>query len=163
MENKEDWKKIEQYIENKNANIMNKYKINLNQDIAAKAQRSRLYRKIIKIAIMILIIVCIYKVVYSIYNIWASGARCSRIKDSVGKIVTETAVKTDLLGNGCYSYRISDIPNVEIHAVFVLNKDTFIEDSDERLCKYYFEQWKDKDKNKFIIDEKYDDWFRNWG
>ncbi len=156
MDNKEDWKKIEEYIDNRNSEMLSKYKIDINQDIGKRIEQSKKNKKIIKKIIVIAIIILIYSAVYSIYNIWASRARKERLQSFLG-IVTETNVKTNLFGNGCYSYEIVSIPDAEIHVEFDIFRDIFIEDSDERLCKYYFEKWEDKGKEKFIISESYDD------
>ena len=141
--NKEDWKKIEEYIDNRNSEMLSKYKIDINQDIGKRIEQSKKNKKIIKKIIVIAIIILIYSAVYSIYNIWASRARKERLQSFLG-IVTETNVKTNLFGNGCYSYEIVSIPDAEIHVEFDIFRDIFIEDSDERLCKYYFEKWEDK-------------------
>lgn len=156
MDNKEDWKKIEEYLNNRNSEMLSKYKIDINQNIGKKIEKSKRNRKIIKRVIIITFIVVIYCVVYSIYDIWASRARKERLQPFLG-IITETNVKTNLFGNGCYSYKIVSIPDTEIHVWFDIFNDIFVEDSNERLCKYYFEKWEDIEKEKFIIDESYDD------
>ncbi len=156
MDNKEDRKKIEEYIDNRNAEMLSKYKIDINQDVGKRIERSKKNKKIIKRIIIIAIIILIYNVIYSIYNIWASRARRERLQSFLG-IVTETEEKINIFGNGCYSYKIIDIPDTEIHVEFDIFRDIFIEDSDERLCKYYFEKWEDNGKEKFTISESYDD------
>ena len=46
--NKEDWKKIEEYIDNRNSEMLSKYKIDINQDIGKRIEQSKKNKKIIK-------------------------------------------------------------------------------------------------------------------
>ena len=72
--------------------------------------------------------------------------------------IEEIAVKTDSFDNGFYIYKTNKIPEIEIHAVSIVNKDIFIEDGDARITKYYFEKWNDKDKDNMIVEENYNDY-----
>ena len=73
-------------------------------------------------------------------------------------ITEEKPIKVNLLGNGFYSLKIENVPDLEVHIVIIEGQDIFIKDICDRLHKYYFEKWNDNDKYKFIIDEKYEDY-----
>ncbi len=79
MDNEKDWKKLEQYMENRNAEMLSKYKIDINQDIGKRVARTDRNMKIIKKVMKIIIVILIYCVIYSIYNVWASAGRKSKV------------------------------------------------------------------------------------
>lgn len=72
--------------------------------------------------------------------------------------VEETDVKTDFFGNGFYSYKLKEYPEVEIHAVSNISKKMFIEDTVSRITKYYFEKWTVDEKDNMIVEEGYQDY-----
>lgn len=153
MGNKEGWKEIEQYTDNRKAEMMYKYKIDINENLGQRVQRYNKNKKIIKKLIAVIVMILIYNVVYSIYGIYMSQNRKESLRAS-----KEIAVATDIIGNGCYRYEIANMPYIEVHSHFVIYKENyFIHDKESRICKYYFEKWQDKDKEKFVVNEHYED------
>ena len=63
---------------------------------------------------------------------------------------------TNFFGKGFFVYKINDIGDNEMH-VFK-NGDIYAYDLIDRYCKYFFEQWEDKDKHLFKIEETYSDY-----
>lgn len=61
----------------------------------------------------------------------------------------------DEKGNGTYVFRSKKIPEIEVHAIRY-DIDSWDEDSNSRILKYFFEKWNNKEKDKFEIEEKYD-------
>lgn len=91
-----------------------------------------------------------------------SRLRKESIKVHTGTEIEEISIKTSINGNGLYKYKLKDIGEIEIHAFFHKSKDIFIEDSNDRIYKYFFEKWNNVDKNKFVVVEEYDDYKYNF-
>ncbi len=156
MENKNDWKEIESYIDNKDMHKINKYKMDIDKEYNKMFNSSK--KKIKgKLIFTILALILAFYIFNDIFKINANQKRISIIEQSLHANVQEIPIKVNWFENGLYSYKIEDYPNEEIHAVFVSYKNIFMHDANDRLHKYYFENWKDEDRNKFVIDEHYED------
>lgn len=156
MENKNDWKEIESYIKNKDMSRNSQYKIDINKEYNKIVNRSK--RKINgKLILVIIILILIFSIFISIFKTYGKQQRISIIEQSLHANAEEIPIKVSWFANGLYSYKTAKLQNEEIHAVFVNYKNVFINDASSRLHKYYFENWKDEDKNKFAIDEHYEE------
>lgn len=154
MSSKEDWKKIEEYMQNKDIEDKMKYKVDIHQDINQKYNKMKKFKNFGKISIVISIVILLFTTVNSIYLAKNQIIRISNIK-GLGFESEESAIKTDLFGNGFYTYKLKAFPEIEVHCVFFPHKDLLITDLGDRLHKYFFEKWDDTAKDKFVPVETY--------
>lgn len=157
MKNKNDWKEIERYIYNKEINKISDYKIDINNEY-----NKMLNRRKAKIKSKMILIIIILNMLINIFKTYIYQKRIDIIEQSVNTSVQEIPIKVSLFGNGLYSYKITNYPIEEIHAIFVSYKNIFKHDINDRLHKFYFEDWKDEDKNKFVIDQHYEEGKHNF-
>ena len=99
----------------------------------------------------------IFLIFISIFKIEAEKSRISIIEQSLHTSAEEIPIKVNWLENGLYAYKTAKPIDIEVHAIFVNYKNLFIHDVNDRLHRYYFKNWEDEDKNKFVIDEHYED------
>lgn len=118
--------------------------------------------KFIIISMIIIFLTIIFHSIISTKQMKYSRLRKELIKVHTGTEIEEISIKTSINGNGFYKYKLKDIEEIEIHAFFHRGKDIFIEDSNERIYKYFFEKWNDIDKNKFVVVEEYEDYKYNF-
>lgn len=162
MNNKDDWKKIESDIQNKEYTSIQEYGIDINKrfnEITSEKSRSKrkIRFKILKYGVVLLIIFSIFFSIHSIKQNELKMIRINNIELISGNQVEEIPVKTKFNGDGLYSYQVKNEPNILIHAYFIKNKNKFESDTESRIYKYYFEKWQDSEKEKFIVEEKYED------
>lgn len=146
MIKKERLKELEQY---NSENLDNLIKMNRNMKKTGK---------IIKIIAIVAFIVIIFNSIISTSQIKYSRIRKNLMKTSCNNDIEEISSGTDIFGNGFYIYKLEDISNIEIHSFFHKSKNIFIEDSSDRIYKYFWEKWGDSSKSNFIVKEKYEDY-----
>ena len=69
----------------------------------------------------------------------------------------ENNYKYNLLGNGFYTYKVKEEPEVVAHSFTNTRKNIFLFDLDDRVVKHYYDKWIDDYKENFIVNEKYED------
>lgn len=162
MNNKDDWKKIESDIQNKEYTSIQEYGIDINKRFneitSEKSRNKRKIRfKILKYGVVLLIIFSIFFSIHSIKQNELKMIRINDIETYYGSKVKEIPVKTSFNGNGLYMYQMNNEPNILIHTYVIKDKNIFEKDTESRFYKYYFEKWQDAEKEKFIVEEKYED------
>lgn len=156
MSNKEDWKKIEEYLENREIENRNKYNFDIDAKPWEKLTKFRRVVKTVKFIFIIIICIILISSVSNMITFKDSIMRIDYVRSYLGNEVEETKVKTYLLGKGFYTYHVKGIPELEIHALYVSNNE-FKEDISSRYYKYFFEKWEDSEKCKFVVTENYED------
>ena len=148
MDNKEiELEENEKY--KKDAELRERFKNKFNRKAFKK-------RKNIKIFLIFIVIILIYLCWYSLERSIKKVNRENEIESIYGIEVQEKSVETNLKGYGFLSYTTDEIPSLEIHALRY--DDVFLLDIEARIYKYFFEQWENENKDKFIVEENYDDY-----
>lgn len=163
INNNEEWKEIEVSEQNKKTNIIDKYGFDIYEKFQKQNSKEAIKRRrIIKRAT---IIICIVTIITIIVSSWFSSirskyerSRISNLEDIYQLNFSEKAINTDITGNGFLTYKIAEIPEIEVHAVSKKEDNAFIEDTEARIYKYFFDTWNDLDKNKFKVEEYYEDY-----
>lgn len=174
MKEKDDWKELEEWEQNRRANEKDKYGINI-QDI--KPQKIKWIDKIVKVLRSIGIVYVIIATIIFILALIAVGlylyAKFSSIKsqldiDLIGTIESMYNIKTDIVsqdtddrGNGKYTIKLKDS---DINLTFNAIKDhgNFNEDYVDNCQKYYFDKWQSKTKENFKVGERVDGSFLSY-
>lgn len=163
INNNEEWKEIEISEQNKKADIIDKYGFDIYEKFKKQNSKEAIRKRIIiKRATIIIGIVIIITILVSS---WSSSMRfkyerrrISNLEDIYQLDFTEKAINTDITGNGFLTYKIAEIPEIEVHAISKKDDNVFIEDTEARIYKYFFDVWNDLDKNKFKVEEYYEDY-----
>lgn len=159
MSHKEDWEKIENFEQGKQINTINKYGFDIYENFKKKTSKEYLKKKNIFKRIITSISIIIF--LFLILNYYLDILKYMRINELNGQYslsFNEKRAGLNITGNGFYIYNVEEIPELEIHGFLHRGNDIFIEDTTERMYKYFFEKWKDPDKSKFHIDESYEDY-----
>ena len=168
MENKEDWKKVEEDILNKDSEKIANYGVDIIGELDNLIKKNnnvkrKKIKKIIKISFrsfMILIIIFAVALLMFGFYLYDSMFKSRHDVDPTEFIeaISEEKVKcisknVDNNKNGLYEYRPKSNKEIVIHAVKKFGKT----DSDviEQYFKYYFEKWSDEYKDKFVIKQGY--------
>ena len=156
MGNKEDFEKIKEFELNRNIEQELKYKVNLNENFEKKLKRTSIIIRGTIGFITLVIILIFYYSICSTNKYTDSMLRKAHIQSFCNnEEVEEVPITVKLSGNGLYSYTIKNIPKLEIHSLFVKNKNIILEDATSRFYKYFFEKWDDTNKDRFVIVESY--------
>lgn len=67
----------------------------------------------------------------------------------------EVADNTDSRGNGTFTYKLKDIPELQFNAL--VNWSSYSDDYADNSQKYYYENWENKDKDLIQTKSSYDD------
>ncbi len=85
------------------------------------------------------------------------GEKVGKLKETIKKTkVEETASKTYLFSRGFYTYKFTNIPEIEFNVLYI-SKDELKIDIEDRYHKYFFDKWEDIEKDKFVVKETYED------
>lgn len=155
MENDKEIKKIEDQFESKKYEMIEKYGFDIRENWDGRIKKldkiGRIFKNILFIAIIIMLISSIY-----------ITHKNKVTRESIIMMRTYTNKETEIIksdigwsGDGFYVYRITENPDIEIHALRegnVLKSDVV-----SRVHKFFFEKWEDSEKNKFIVVENYED------
>ncbi len=163
MNNNGDWKEIEDFIQKEKNKTIEKYGFDIYENFQNKNSKEALKkRKHIKRTVIIiniiLIIILILSCCLNLVQFKYKRTRISNLQSIYQLNFEEKSVNTDITGNGFLIYKIEEIPELEIHAIAKKNDNTFIEDVEAKIYKYFFDRWNNPDKNKFIVEESYDDY-----
>lgn len=161
MNNNNDWKEIEDFIQKEKNKTIEKYGFDIYENFQKKnsketfKKRKNIKRTVIIISIILIIIFilsCCFNLVQFKYKI----TRMNNLRSIYQLNFKEKSVDTDISGNEFLIYKIEEIPELEIHAIAKKYDNTFIEDVEAKIYKYFFDKWNNPDKNKFIVEESYD-------
>jgi hypothetical protein len=160
---KEDWEEIEKFIQNEKNKSINKYGIDINEELKKKTDKkikskNKNTKSIIRLIVILFIVILVYILICNIKSTKFNMQITSTIKDCCGENIEKIYSKTDLSGNGFYKYRVIDIPDIEIHVYAIEKENICIEDTYSRYYKYYFEKWQYDNKEKFTVQETYQDY-----
>lgn len=162
-ENNDDWKEIDTFAQKEKADMIEKYGLDLYEKFQKKTSKGSFKKRknIKKIAIMINIVL----IIVLVFICWANSiqlkyklARINNLKSVYLMDFEEKIVNSDITGNGFFIYKIEEIPELEIHAISKKGDDTFVEDVEARIYKYFFERWNNPNKSKFNVEESYEDY-----
>lgn len=155
----EDWKEIEDFSKKEKENIIEKYGFDIYKNFPKKK-----FKKIGNIKATV-IFINIILIIVLILNCWISFvqfkykiARITNLKSIYQLNFNEKTDNVDITGNGFLIYKIDEIPELEIHAISKKEDNTFIEDVESQMYKYFFDRWNDPEKNKFNVEESYEDY-----
>lgn len=155
----EDWKEIEDFSKKEKENIIEKYGFDIYKNFPQKKFKKRGNIKATVIFInIILIIVLILNCWISFVQLKYKTARITNLKSIYQLNFNEKTDNVDITGNGFLIYKIDEIPELEIHAISKKEDNTFIEDVESQMYKYFFDRWNDPEKNKFNVEESYEDY-----
>lgn len=165
--NNDDWKEIENFAQKERLDRIEKYGMDIYNQFERKTSKETLQkRKNIK---KVVIIISIILMIILVLSCWANFiqtkyklARRNNLKSIYLMNFEEQIVKSDITGNGFFIYKMKEIPELEIHAISKKEDDTFIQDVDARMYKYFFEKWNSPNKNKFTVEESYADCTYGW-
>ena len=161
MSEDKEWKEIKDTLESNDAEIIEKYGIDIrkkfmditNKENILKKKRKKLIIK--NICVLLAIILIMYLMCY--FNSYNNQVRILKQLDSYSMNNIEfVSSDTNFFGDGFFEYKSKAINNNVIHA-YIDNK-VYGDDINERYCKYFFEKWEDKDKNLFKVVETYTDY-----
>lgn len=163
MNNKKDWKEIEESEEKRSSNIVGKFGFNIDEySKSIFSKDSMLKRKkrkrIIKIIIFIIFCIVIFSQFYSTHSKLKENLinkTLNFMENSYGEKIEIVKKKIYWGGEGFYTMKINKIPELEIHSV--IEKDDIGTDLGSRYYKYFFEKWDDDAKKKFVVKEYYED------
>lgn len=159
MGNKEDWEKIENFEQGKQINTINKYGFDIYENFQKKTSKEYFKKK--RYFKRIIIVISIIILIFLILNYCLDIFKYMRINELNGQYslsFNEEKAGLNIIGNGFLIYKVEEIPELEIHAFLHRANDIFIEDTTERMYKYFFEKWEDPDKSKFHVEESYEDY-----
>ena len=165
MSEDNEWKEIKDTLESNDAEIIEKYGIDIrkkfmditNKENILKKKRKKLIIK--NICVLLAIILIMYLMCY--FNSYNNQVRILKQLDSYSMNNIEfVSSDTNFFGDGFFEYKSKAINNNVIHA-YIDNK-VYGDDINERYCKYFFETWEDKDKNLFKVVETYTDYTVGW-
>ena len=165
MSEDKEWKEIKNEIESKDAEIVEKYGIDIRKKFIDITNKENILKKkrrnfIIKIIYDLLVFVLITYLIYY-FNSYNNQVKMLKQLDSYSRNNIEfTSSDTNFWGNGFFEYTSKVTNNNVIHA-YIDNK-VYESDINERYCKYFFEKWEDKDKNLFKVVETYTDYTVGW-
>lgn len=167
MENKKDWKKIEEDEQKRKSNIIGKYGFDIEEYTEEKLKKESIEKrkkrsKTIKIAVVLFIVLCIFIQLNSVSmksKLKIEENLIEDIKSAYNEDVEIISDQTYWRGKGFYTLRLKDIPEIEYNAVVTDNNfyEGYSSDFVSRYYKYYFENWKDENKYKFVPNEVYED------
>lgn len=156
MLNNEEWEKIKQQEENRKIEIRNKFKVDLDQNVGEKLEKLKETIKKTKYSFIIILLIII---IIAILNVISSDSKRFLkeyvLIDAYSK-VEETASKTYLFSRGFYTYKFTNIPEIEFNVLYI-SKDELKIDIEDRYHKYFFDKWEDIEKDKFVVKETYED------
>lgn len=174
MNNKKDWEKIEREKKIRDISIIQKYGFDINAYTEKTFSKESLEKRkkrsfLIKLLIILLIFLTIILQINSV-NMKMKAVAKERIINDMRNIYNDEVKfisdKTYWRGNGFYILETNDVPNIQMHVV--VNGEDISNDFNERYYKYYFEKWENENKNKFIVNETYEDYtyktktMKNW-
>ena len=163
MDNKKEWKEIEEKEKKRTSYIIGKFGFDIEEyskNIFSKESilKRKKINRLLKISIIIIILIFIFLQFY----ITSSKLKKNlinktsiNIENSYNEKIEIIRKKTYWGGNGFYIMKINKIPELEIHSV--INKDDISTDLGSKYYKYFFEKWNDESKKKFIVKEYYED------
>lgn len=112
----------------------------------------------VKLLVLLIIFIMIIALIYNMKSYTANIERINLLRIYGASEFEIAYSKKDLWQNGFYIYKVADIPEIEIHTVYNKSDNLFITDIESRYYKYYFEKWKNENKDKFIVQESYEDY-----
>jgi len=167
MSNKKDWETLEVDIKGKEDRDKSKYKVDIQEQYSRLISRGNNFKLPIKKIFIIMAFIILFIIINSILKSYWYQFRRDNLIYICRENAEETAFKTDIFGNGLYIYKMRSIPDVEGHAIMNIFKSDedgkFTIDIVDRIHKSYFEKWEDNEKEKFTIEENYDEgWLLNY-
>lgn len=164
MDNKNDWKKLEKEQKIKDSSIIQKYGFDIKKYTEKTFSKDGLEKrkkrnKLIKILIVLIILLTIFIQINSV-NMKIKTSVREKLTNDIEKYYNEEveiiSEKTYWRGNGFYTLKTKNTPNIEMHVV--IDGENTSNDLDDRYYKYYFEKWQNENKNKFVVNESYEDY-----
>ena len=167
MDNKEDWKKLEEWSENKKIENIKSYKVDIdNIDMNKKTKN---VNKVVKFlngtlkTTKVIFILIIAIMALSVFTLVKSNF--SRLKSSVDadidSIAEQHSIKTKIIsqetddkGNGTYIFALKNKEEIQFKAIKEYGKLT--EDFEANFQKYLFDTWNSSTKEKFEVEESRD-------
>lgn len=164
MGNREDWKEIEQSIEQSDNEKAKKYRgLNIIEMLDRVIQRATTQTidgwKALKIILKIMVVAVVIWVVFQFYvflKITISNLQNSHeinvesnIETSQYAKVALTSQDTDEEENGKYYFQLEKFPQIQFTSIKFFGSE--YNDLEDNLHQYIFRQWEDPDKKKFHI------------
>lgn len=140
-------------MENKEIDMVKQFENMVN----SKEKRKKRNFKI-KLLVFVIILIMIIALIYNMKSYTANIERINLLRIYGASEYEIVYSKKDLWQNGFYIYKVVDIPEIEIHTVYNKSENLFITDAESRYYKYYFEKWENENKDKFIVQESYEDY-----
>lgn len=170
MENN-DWDEIKKYSEKYEKENIDKYGINLSNQLDKRIQKkdkNKYKRKTIKIslktALIIIFTIILLPLLYQVFVVImdsALGFSSFHGIDVEKEMQSYCEGKLELIsknvddkGNGTYIFQSQKIPEIEVHAIRH-TRNAWNNDLTPSVIKYFFEKWENPDKNLFKVEEEY--------
>lgn len=163
MDNKNDWKELQEWENKKREDEYDKYGLNIS-NIDIKKQRKSVNKVIGFIHTLnistILIFVFLIFIIVSIIGVGLSNFEFMTINSKLEKEMKErynldvtiwNKVKYESEEYYKFQMYANDVEKIEFTAIYKNNKVT--DDYKERKLKYYFDLWRDEQKDKFKVKE----------
>lgn len=164
MNNEKDWKRLEEWAEGKEAENMKKYKMDIKKiNVERKGTKITIFSKLLEtfgktaLAIIGTAIVAICIISFNPISLQFKNLKLS-VDADIEDISRQYGIETEIIykdindkGNGKYIFALKD--NKEIQFTATKNYGELKYDFLDNSHKYYFNNWKSPEKEKFIIEE----------
>lgn len=158
--NQRDLEEIERQENIRKSEVIAKYGFDINEYFKKSNNKESIHKRKkakrnIKLISIVLILIIVLFSVYSIKLNKTTKKIKGLIELDCNEEVELNSSKTLFGKNGFYEFKVKDNSEIKIHAF--MENENFIDDTEDRFHKYYFENWNDEEKSRFIVEENYDE------
>lgn len=163
MNNEKEWKELKEEQKIRESEIISEYGFNITEYAKKELTKEKFELRVRRKKIIKKVVIVIVLIILSIYEYSLHIKECVKAKNDIYDFAKNHCdIEVEILpekifwnGSGFYILNPKDIPDIEIHAVMMdenLDIDLY-----SQYYKYFFERWDDSTKDKYIINEKYED------